>query len=411
MGFHGAEWAMIFALNYAVIVNSIAALAGLDSSVQALAYAILTLPAIAGLFVAGPQKHAVVNSPPIGIALILFAVLSALSVELALIRHIRYDGNEMWRQLLLTLLPMILFWAARFWAANNFRLRAVEASMITLLGLCAASVLLDFTGILPFEAYGSRHFGFLGDSVAWLATIPTVYFMLRGKLGLLALCLVIILLTQTRAALVVIAAAVAIHFIIAPALTPRTYAIRLLSLIVGVLAAFVAQSLASDFLDRFSGVSLTDNDRVRTIQFTLEVFADHPLFGSGFNAHTYFSSPYQAAMISGMELWATPVSSFAQVLADAGLVGFTPFIVAMLMLARTCFFALRLDHRNKDAQAIGALAAWLLGYLVFNQSAAWFLPGSMMPPLVFSVAGIVVGATGQMRPTGPHHPRQLVMRG
>lgn len=391
-----ADWTMILTLTYACLIVAAGFFLELSNAGRALALAIATVGAALALSVAGPRRAGKMTGLPIGMALILFLLMSAASNQVADFVQLRDDSEAMWRQLALAMLPVALFWGARSWAWHRFSLRGLDWGMALLILICAASVLLDYAGILATESYGSRHFGIIGDPVAWIATLPTIYFLLRGRWALLALCLLVMLMTQTRGAFVVTAGAVMLSVLFSPVATRRAYLMRLGAMVLGIGSVFLAQTLMNTLLQRFADLDLFENDRTRTLEFTFDVFLNRPAIGSGFNAHTYYFVPASGGMATGTEQWSTPVSTFAQVLADAGVVGFIPFFAAMAMICFVCFRAIRLRTQAKEIQGVAALAAWVLSFIVLNQSAAWLLPGSLLPPLLFVAAGIVVGAMSRI---------------
>jgi O-antigen ligase len=394
LGFTG--WVMVAALIHAVAIISVGTIFDYEVTTTALLFTALTIGITILLGTTGSRLPIEMRSPPIGAALIIFLVMSAISTQAADMSQIRYDGSAMWRQLGLAMLPVILFWGGRTWGWHNFDFRALDLGMTLLLGICASSIVLDYAGVLVFESYGSRHFGFLGDTVAWIATLPTVYFIVRGRLTLFALCMLLLLMTQTRATLIIVAVAIALYFLLSPAATLRMIIIRIGALVIGFATAFFAQGMVADLVERFQDTDLLENDRTRTIQFTLDVFWDRPAFGSGYNAHAYFFQPYQAITLPANMTLPVAVSTPLQILADSGVVGFVPFLAAVIMMCWLAFRALRTRAVAENMQAVVGLSAWLIAYLIFNQSAAWLIPMSLLSSLAFLVAGIVVGATTQI---------------
>lgn len=390
-------WLMVLVIAGTVVTTAIGAILEIDVATIAVTITMATIVITLLLFLLGKRQPQGIRSLPVGSALLMFLIVSALSTQIADMAQIRYDGPAMWRQFGLAMLPVILFWGSRSWAWHDFDVRAVDIGIMILLGACAASVLLDYVGILVFESYGNRHFGFLGDSVAWVATLPTVYFLVRGKLPLFVLCIALMLLTQTRAALLVVGVAIMLYFLLSPSASMRTTVMRIGMVLVGLVAAFFAQDLVMDIFARFQDTDLFENDRTRTIQFTLDVFWDRPWIGSGYNAHAYFFLPYQATITPANSQLPVAVSTPLQILADAGVLGFAPFIAAVVMLCWISLRALRVRAATDEAQVTSGLAAWLVAFLIFDQSAAWLIPLSLLPSLVFFSAGIVVATTSRAR--------------
>lgn len=399
LGVTTSDLTIILAINYAAAIAMASAITGLDSTIRALLLAAGTLGVAAVQATFGPMRRGRMNSLPIGAALIAFVVMSALANQLANLLAVREDGDAMWRQLILALLPVILFWSARSWAWHRFSLRGLDLGMAVLIILCLLSVGLEIMGLVAVESYGTRHFGVLGDSVAWVATLPTLYFLVRARWGLLGLCLIVMIVTQTRGAYIVLFGGLLLTVFLMPVTTKRAYLMRIGAMIGGICSVLLAQSLMNTVLQRFADIDFLENDRTRTLEFTFQVFLNRPILGSGYNAHTYYFVPSTASMDASLIQWSTPVSTFAQVLADAGILGFIPFFAAMAMMCYVAYRAIVLPTRAEEIQSVVAVAAWLIPFVTLNHTAAWLLPTSLLPPLVFVAAGVVVGAMGRIDET------------
>lgn len=391
-----SDLTILMAFAYAAAIAIATGFLGLDLAVRAALLALGTLGIGGALALLGPIRRDRMRTLPVGAALITFVVLSALANQVASLLGVRDDGAAMWRQLVLASLPVILFWGARSWAWHRFSLRGLDLGMTALIALCLLSVGLEVAGVLAVEAYGSRHFGVLGDTVAWVATLPTIYFMVRGRWVLLGLCLIVIILTQTRGAYLVLLGGLILTVLFMPVTTRRAYLMRIGAAIGGILSMLFAHSLMNTLLQRFADVDLLENDRTRTLEFTFEVFLNRPILGSGYNSHSYYFVPTTASMDASLIQWSTPVSTFVQVLADTGIFGFIPFFAAMAMICFVAFRAILLRTKAEEIQSVVALAAWLIPFVVLNHSAAWLLPSSLLPPLVFVAAGVVVGAMSRI---------------
>jgi len=326
--------------------------------------------------------------------LALFLMVTVASNLRAYLTGIRWDGVAMWRQMVLAMTPALLFWAARDWSARRFSSFPIDLGAKVVLALCTSSIFLEITGYATYEVYGSRYFGFLGDQVAWLLSFLAVYFLTRGNAALLGLSALLLIITQSRGPLLITALGIGLSVLLSRRVDTRTQLLRLVSLLAGVLIIILAQEFFDSFLSRLSNTNLLENDRTRTIAFTLDVFRLRPVLGSGYNAHTYYFMPRIAVVNYTYEQWATPVSTWAQVLADSGALGFLPFTAWMLLCCKAAWRALRLKSDDTEVKVLCGLAAWVMPFLLFNHTAAWLLPASMLSPLVFTVAGLVVGRIG-----------------
>src|SRR5688500_6815686 len=124
-------------------------------------------------------------------------------------------------------------------------------------------------GLANYEAFGTRYFGFVGDQVAWILSFLAVYFFVRDKFVAFAFCILLLLATLSRGALVVVGIGIAVHLLFTPVMDMRSFVIRFGFLLVGAASVFLAEDAISAFMERFYGLNLLENDRTRTIAFTL----------------------------------------------------------------------------------------------------------------------------------------------
>jgi O-antigen ligase len=153
--------------------------------------------------------------------------------------------------------------------------------------------------------------------------------------------------------------------------------------------------------ERFTAVDPLDNDRVRTTAFSLLVWEQRPVWGSGYNAHTFAFEKAGLLPGEGREFWATPTSTPVQILADSGVVGFGFFLLFALLAIVLAFRAIRAERDSRERAALAGLGSWIVAFLLLNHSAAWLLPGSGLSAIVFATAGIVSGAVGRQPPPAP----------
>jgi O-antigen ligase len=386
-----APWAMIAAIGYGPLIVAIAAFFELRIQTFPLIFIPATLLITVVLLVFHVDRTRNLAPIPGGWLLALFLVALIATTLRADIAQVRYDRIAMWRQLFLACLPIMLYWGARTWAVRSFSVEALDRGAGLLLAVSGASIGLEMLGFARYEAFGARYFGFVGDQVAWLLSFLAIYYFVRGKLIFFALCLMVLFATLSRGALVVVGIGVAFHLLFSPMVDTRSFVMRFGALLIGAAGFFLFQDTIGAFMERFYGLDLLENDRTRTIAFTLRVFDLSPIFGSGYNAHTYFFRPIAPAVNYAQVLWATPVSTWAQILADGGIVTFIPFFMWALHCVWTAFRTLRVARGDPEARALMGLAAWFVAYVPFNHTAAWLLPSSLLSPLVFVVAGVVMG--------------------
>jgi hypothetical protein len=272
-----------------------------------------------------------------------------------------------------------------------------KAALVTchvILATCLISILSDVMGFTDFEHGGGRYFGFLGDPVAWALTLPFVVYFSRGQLVLAAAAGLGIAFTGSRAP--AICAAASLLMLITFSRGRRVqYVVTLFLLFVVILyKSDVFETLAS----RFEATSLGSNDRLGTALLGWRIFQKSPYFGTGYNSLGHLF-PYRFTSTLQNTLSAQ-TSTFVQMLSDGGLLQFLGYIVFVAAATVTGIGLMRRSRTEPGSGAINGIVAWVLSMLWVNQSAAWFVVGSYVGPLVFGMAGIMAG----------YRSRQLMMR-
>ena len=144
--------------------------------------------------------------------------------------------------------------------------------------------------------------------------------------------------------------------------------------------------------------SLGSNDRLGTALLGWRIFQKSPYFGTGYNSLGHLF-PYRFTSTLQNTLSAQ-TSTFVQMLSDGGLLQFLGYIVFVAAATVTGIGLMRRSRTEPGSGAINGIVAWVLSMLWVNQSAAWFVVGSYVGPLVFGMAGIMAG----------YRSRQLMMR-
>lgn len=353
--------------------------------------------ATAGLVIASPRPRSL-SGGVTGLMLAVFVCMTFFSCLLAQMLGERQDVNDIWRLVLQALAPTLLFWGCHAWASTRFRVGPIDIGVFFISLISVSSVLLDATGLTSYEIYGNRYFGFMGDGVAWLISFTAIYFIVRGKYFVALFNVVALLQTQSRGALIVFLSAILLFMIFSSIKIGKNLLIRL-----GIVAFFLFtlilfQEEFSDILDRFINTNISDNDRTRTTKFTFDVFTMNPLFGFGYNAHAYtYGKSGFSNVVSGSEVWETTTNTWVQILADSGLVGFVPFVVYVFLVLRKALRTIRTHASGPEYRVLVGLSVWLIAFLLTNHSAAWLQPGSLLSPILFASAGIVVGSKSWLR--------------
>jgi O-antigen ligase len=153
--------------------------------------------------------------------------------------------------------------------------------------------------------------------------------------------------------------------------------------------AFYQSEIFSTLAGRMSATEFGSSDRVVTARLGLRIFADSPVFGSGYNSYVYFFPNGMRRMLTGQ--LPSQTSTFVQMLSDGGLLLFLPYLAFVISLTVAGISLSKRSRSSTDPGMINGAVAWLLAMLWVNQSASWFLVGSYVGPLVFGIAGIVAG--------------------
>ena len=321
--------------------------------------------------------------------LMLFIVLSALSNILAQIQGPRLDAYDMWRLSLMAYLPTIAFWGGQAWARRAFNTRPIDIGAVILALVCSSSVILDVVGISEYESYGTRYFGFIGDSVAWMLSFVVVYFTVCKKYVLYnVMAIIALLFTQSLGASFVVVVALFIYYLKSNELRRRPVIILLNALLLLSIVNYFG--LLPLLLDRLNVLDILENDRVRTSAFTFGLFLENFYFGGGYGIHGYsFEMEGFTNLVAGFDFMGTPSSTYIQVLADSGLFGFFIFLAFILAVSRDSLRVISNTFSSQGAREVSGLAAWLISFMLTNHTAAWLLPSSKLSVIVFTVAGIV----------------------
>jgi O-antigen ligase len=257
--------------------------------------------------------------------------------------------------------------------------------------LCCYSVLSDFVGFTHYEAAAGRYFGALGDSVAWVLTLPLIVYFSTQRFALAAVAAAALVLTASRAPTLTVIASILLLIGFGRGRRFHYIAMLVVLLTIGLYQA----GLFTTLLTRFSATELLANDRTATAAQGIKIFLTSPVVGRGYNALTYLYPSTGHRMALG--ILPAQTSMFVEVLSDWGILAFVPYIC--FVIASTVV-GIALMHRSKDlpeGSFINGVVAWLLAILWANQSAVWFLVGSYLAPLVFGMAGLVAGSRARLK--------------
>ena len=374
------------------IVGVLNAFVPWEPSTKSLVTLVTLWLATAGLVIASPRPRTL-SGGVTGLMLAVFVGMTFFCCLLAQLSGERQDDSDIWRWVSQALAPALLFWGCHAWASTRYRVGPIDIGVFLISLISVSSVLLEAAGLTSYETHGNRYFGFMGDGVAWLISFTAIYFIVRGKYFVALFNIIALLQTQSRGALIVFLSAILLFMIFCPNKIGKNFLIKLGIVAFFIFALSLFQEELSDILDRFLDTNITDNDRTRTIKYTFDIFTMNPLTGSGYDAHHYaYEKSGFSNMASGSELWQTTSSTWVQILADSGLIGFVPFSVYVFLVLRKALRTIRTHASGPEYHALVGLSVWLIAFLLLNHSAAWLLPGSLLSPIVFASAGIVVGS-------------------
>lgn len=389
---------------YAPMVTAIGVFLELPRDTVALISYSLSVLIAAKLYLVAKSVYGLKPNFRTGAPILVFCAVMVFTSLLAIIAGIRSDSLDMAKQLVMGLLPVVLFFGSQRISLKMDVSVGVEKGIKALAALSAASIGLEFLGILTYESYGARHFGFLSDGSAWLVAFVCVVFFSQKKFFLFALMLTMLALTASRGAALVFFISVLLLLLTAQARYSRRMVNHLFIIILGGAAVFWFNSdILQSLFQRFAETNFLVNDRVWTMLLSWELFSQSPVFGSGFNAQQHFF-PKEDLLWKGILGFSTPTSTTIQMLADAGVVGFAAFIAVVISFTKRAWKILRTNIYSREYILYRGLSAWLIAFLIFNQSAAWLLPGSYLSPIVFAVAGLIAGSARRLAASQASHP-------
>lgn len=255
----------------------------------------------------------------------------------------------------------------------------------------AGSVYLDmvlFSCALPVgevqaTADGVRYFGPLGDQVGFLLPFFIYRELLGRRLVGAAFCVVALLVTGTRGALISLAVGlVAFAWPYRHRASWRRNAIVAGAFVGGMGFAlwFDPGGMVTRFVNPYAFATGL-RSRTSSIDTALRVFLDHPLLGVGFGGFRSSLSHYY----SSENVYAT-FNQLVQVATDAGIVGVGVFVWMIVSLLRLLAEA-RERVTGAPQELLHAAYIWLVGLAIGNQSTAWLLPGSMIASVLWLLVG------------------------
>ena len=202
---------------------------------------------------------------------------------------------------------------------------------------------------------------------------------------MLLLCLAAMLMTNSRAGIVLslmmLIVAFAIFFYRD---LPRRGGIAATIVIGGLIALVFLQVLGGNVSGRFDIEGLSDEGRLDVYHSTLRMIADHPWFGSGLGSFVWNFPAYRSANISMWGIWDRAHSTPLELATDLGLPLAGLICIIWLIVIAVLIRGIRIRRRDLIVP-IGAMSVAILGLAHSTIDFSLQIPGYSI--IVFSLVG------------------------
>lgn len=256
-------------------------------------------------------------------------------------------------------------------------------------------------GLLGEVSDGSnitRAFGLMGDQVAWFLSFFALYSLHSEKKYLFTFYVICILMSASLGATIVLVVGAIYYYFKNKKLNPVFYikasvvALILLTLTVTSSNIFnkvgVLQRIERG--DFSNTEETTSGHRSKAIVHAVAKIQEKPLLGyqnyslTMFNDYDRYLSKYEKGNLTYLT---TPNNQILAIVCDYGIIGFIFFIFFIhSFIKRAKPKNIKLPHNLLAFK--NAVYAWLIVFIIFNQSATWFLPGSFLLILIYMLIGI-----------------------
>ena len=205
------------------------------------------------------------------------------------------------------------------------------------------------------------------------------------SLSILLLCLAAMLMTNSRAgivlSLVTLVVAFAIFFYRD---LPRRGGIAATIVIGGLVALVFLQILGGNVSGRFDMQGLSDEGRLDVYHSTLRMIADHPWFGTGLGTFVWSFPAYRSANISIWGVWDRAHSTPLELATDLGLPLAGLIVLIWLIIIAVLIRGVRVRRRDLIVP-IGAISVAILGLAHSMIDFSLQIPGYSI--VVFALVG------------------------
>lgn len=193
--------------------------------------------------------------------------------------------------------------------------------------------------------------------------VPSMFLLrpIRLPFMMLFLCVAAMLLTSSRAGVVISLMTLVVAFtaffhrdLATPGAIAATLAVS------GGIALFILQALGGNVSGRFDMQGLSGEGRVEIYRSTLRMIADHPWFGTGLGTFEWSFPAYRNVDVSVWGVWDRAHSTPLELASDLGLPLAGLILVAWLVVLAWLIRGVRIRHRDLMVP-VGALSVAVLG--------------------------------------------------
>ena len=236
----------------------------------------------------------------------------------------------------------------------------------------------------------TRAFGLMGDQVAWFLSFFGVYSLYSGKKYLYLLFFISVIMGASLGASIILLVATIYYFIKEKAMMSSFYfkvALSIVFLSIAMLSfpsifdqiGIIQRITKGDFANTDSQ---TTGHRYNAITHAIDKILEKPFWGyqnyslTMFNEYNLQLSDSEKGNLTYLT---TPNNQILAIICDYGLIGlgfFITFIYSIVKIIKGTRNKFKIPQELYAFQQ--SVYVWFLVFLVFNQSATWFLPGSFL---------------------------------
>lgn len=274
-------------------------------------------------------------------------------------------------------------------------------------------------GEIQSNQNGVRYFGFIGDQLGFIGLIFIFISLMIGAKINAVIWGITVIATGTRGAIISLVMGLIIYFLPKlPNFLKKNWSILaqtnnliiVLSLVLVYLIFYnylhlqinLILEIFNNTLSRIInmlGDDFSGTQRKLTWQIATNVFLNNPLIGVGYSGFRFVALKYGAEeLFTGYDVTnstANASNQYLQVATDAGLIGIMGFISLFSSILKVLKIASYCPIPELSKFFIAG-RIWLWSLLIGNQTAAWFVPGSLISYLLWLILGMAAAtvATG-----------------